>query len=96
MPHGRYIKTAAETQILGHVGKVHRKHQDVGNTFIPFTLEVMFGKPQRVVSELVHASRESFGLGEYAGQLLIRINTLVDGRRILAHLTEIDMPGEQR
>ena len=45
MPHRGDVEAASDLQLLGHVRKVHRKHQQVGQDLIALVLEVVLGQP---------------------------------------------------
>ena len=53
VPHGRDVERAPEFQVLGEVGQVHALHQEVGQTLVPFPLEMVFRHPQGVIPESV-------------------------------------------
>ena len=93
MPHWRDVEAATDLQLLGHVGKVHRKHQNVGQDLIPFALEVMLGQPQRVPAEFVHLPRDRLGLLKDGSELIVGEPALISGRGILAKVRHVNVAG---
>ena len=91
VPHRTDVEAAADPQPLRHVREMHRHHQDVRDALVAFVLEVVFGKPERVVAEPVHALRDGLGLGEHRHEVLVRVAALVRRSRILAHVAQVDM-----
>src|SRR5215510_10575890 len=93
VPHWSNVEPAAYAQAFRHMRQMHGEHQDVGNAFIAFMLEMMLGEPKRVEAQRIHRLGDSLRLLEHGSQLLIGVAALVSGRRILAHVGEIDMTG---
>jgi hypothetical protein len=55
MPHRHDVEAAADVQVLRDAAQMHRHHQEIGDQFRAFGLEMMLGHPERVVAALVHA-----------------------------------------
>ncbi len=96
MPHRRDVEAAAEAERLGEVREMHPQHRDVGDDLVALVLEMVLREPERVVAVSVHAARQRLGFPENADKLLVRVTPVVGGRRILAHVAEIDVAGEER
>ena len=95
MPHRRDVETAADAQCLGQMRQMHAHHQDVRNAFVAFALEMMFGEPERVVAEPVHARRQGLGLGENRRQMVVAIAPFIHWRDVLTHVAQIHVAGEE-
>ena len=54
MPHGVDIESASHLDLLGNVGEVKAVEENVGDYFIPFSLEVVLRNPKGVVAHPVH------------------------------------------
>ena len=54
VPHGRDVKPTAQLDALREVGEVDVVHQQVGDAFVAFPLEVVLGHPERVVAQPIH------------------------------------------
>ncbi len=96
VPHRHDVEAAADFEPLGHLGQMHRQHQDVRNALVALVLKMMLGEPQRVVAEPVHLFGDRLGLFEDAGQMLVRIAPLIGRGRILAAVGKIDVAGIDR
>ena len=90
MPHRHDVEGAADLEVLGDVDEVHRHHQEVGDAFRAFGLEMVLGHPEGVVAEPVHALGVVHRLVQHAGQFLVRIPAVVDWRAGVARVLQID------
>ena len=53
------------------MGEVDEEHQKVGDAFVAFALEVVFGAPKGVETEFVHGGGEGCGLVEDGCELVV-------------------------
>ena len=68
VPHGVDVEPAAKLQILGQVGHMNVHHQKVGDALVTFMLEVVFGRPECVVTQFFHLEDDCFGFVEHSSQ----------------------------
>src|SRR6516162_4454073 len=75
---------------------MHGAHQNVWQALIAFVLEMVLGKPQRVVAALVHHLGDRFGLVEDRGELVVRITPVVGRSGVLPVVGDVDVTGIHR
>jgi hypothetical protein len=67
------------------------EHQDVGDTLIAFVLEVMFSRPESMVSQPVHDLRHGLGFLKYRYKMRIRKTPRIHGCTGIADVVHIDV-----
>src|SRR5262249_10504796 len=80
MPHSEDIEAAAEFEALGMLGKPQAPHEEVRDTLVPFALEMVLGRPEDVIAQLIHELGDLLRNVKGACKALVRIPALV-GRR---------------
>ena len=93
MPHGIDVEPAAEFQLLGNVGQMHVKEQQVGDDLIPFVLEVVLRGPEAVVAQVIHHRDYLLHPVEDGAQVFVVETPVVDGCRPKAEIPQFNMSG---
>ena len=96
MPHGQDIEGAAELEALRLGGEPRAEEDQVGEDLVPLVLEVVLGRPQGVVAELVHVLGDVLRRLEGLDEPLVRIAALVGRSAVEADIVELDLPDVQR
>ena len=82
MPHRDHVEGTAELQTPCLSGEPERELDEVRKALIAFALEVMLGRPQGVVAELVHQLGDVARRKEGLAQLVVAVAAGI-GRRPL-------------
>jgi hypothetical protein len=77
MPHGQNIERTAEPQSGRLLGSPEAEEQDVGNTFVPFPLEMVLGQPEDVIAERLHVLGQVVCDGKGASTALIDVPAVI-------------------
>jgi hypothetical protein len=73
---------------------MNAEHQNVGNTFVPLALKVVFSQPEGFVAVAIHELSDSLGLVEYGCYMFIGEPTLIDRGTIESYIFQINMSRE--
>ena len=95
MPHGQHVERAAELEPLGLGGEPERELDEVREALVALALEVVLGRPQRVVAERVHLLGDVFRRPEHLGEAGVGVATGVGGRARQADVLELDLTNVQ-
>ena len=91
MPHRQDVEGAAELQALGLGGEPQAELHQIGQAFVALALEVVLGRPQRVVAEIIHEPRHFARRFKDLAQALVGIAALVGGRSLETDIVELDL-----
>ena len=91
MPHGHDIKCTPKFEPLRLRRKVGAEHQEVGDAFVPFTLEVVFRHPQGVVALRVHLLRDGLGHSEALDEPFVGIEPIFRRRSVGPNVVQFDV-----
>ena len=72
-------------------GEPQPKLNQVGQALVALALEMVLGRPQRVVAKLVHHTGDIARGPEYLAQPLVRIAAIVCARAFEADIIELDL-----
>src|SRR6266850_86760 len=95
MPHGQHIERAAELEPLGLRGEPQGELDQVREALVAFALEVVLGRPQRVVAEGVHLLGDVLRRPEHLGEAVVAVAALVGGHARQADVLELDLTDVQ-
>src|SRR5262245_33248629 len=96
MPHGQDVEGAPELEALGLRGKPRRVEDQVRDDLVALVLEVVLGRPQTVVAQLVHGPRHVPRREVGLGDALVRVAPRVGRRAAGADVVEIDLSHVER
>ena len=91
MPHREDIEGAAKFQPPRLGGQPQPELNKVGQALISFTLEMVLGRPEGVIAQLVHLPSHIAGRPEYLAEPLIRIPAVVRRRALQADVVQFDL-----
>ena len=77
------------------MSQVDVHHQQVGQTLVPFGLEVVLSHPHGVVAVVVHRRGDGLGLFEHGGQVVVVKQSVVYRRAAVADVGHINVAGEE-
>ena len=95
MPHGQDVERAAELEAARLRGEPQRELDQVREALVALALEVVLGRPQRVVAEVVHELRDVARGEERLAQPLVVIAPLVGRRALQPDVLELDLADVQ-
>src|SRR5437867_4484247 len=95
MPHRDHVERAAELEPLRLRGEPQRELDQVWEALVALVLEVVLGRPQRVVAEGVHLLGDVFRRPEHLGEAGVGVATGVGGRARQADVLELDLTNVQ-
>ena len=96
MPHGEHIEGAAELEALRLGGEPRAEEDQVGEDLVPLVLEVVLGRPQSVVAQLVHVLGNVLRRLEGLDETLVRVAALVGRGAVETHIVELDLSYVER
>jgi hypothetical protein len=92
MPHREDVEGAAELEPLGLGRQPRAEENEVREHLVALVLEVMLGRPQAVVTVLVHELSHVPGGVVRLDQPLVRVAPVVGGRPLQPHVLQLDLP----
>ncbi len=92
MPHRCDVKATAKFDAFGEVCQVDKQHQQVRDTLVPFPLEAVFGRPERVVAQPVHQRDNGFSFVKHGGEMLIRQPPFIDRCALQTNVFQVNVP----
>ena len=91
MPHGEDVERTAELEATCLRGEPERELDQVREALVAFPLEVVLGRPQGVVAEVVHELGDVARRPEGLGELLVAIAAGVGRRALPSNVLELDL-----
>ena len=95
VPHGYNVESAPKSQLIGLGGQVKAEHKQVRDSFIALRLKMVLRQPQRIVIQWFHQARQGQGFIEHRGQVLVRLDPVVDAFAVEAHISHLNMAAEE-
>jgi hypothetical protein len=91
MPHRQHVERAAQLEPLGLSGEPGPQQDEVGEDLIALVLEVVLGRPQAVVAQLVHVLGDVLGGVKGLRQPLVPVAPVVGRRSLEPHVLQLDL-----
>ena len=88
---GCNVKAATKLQFGGLGGQVDVEQQHIRNALIAFALEVVFGRPQRVVAQPFYKLRQVASIRKDLTEPLIGKPTVIDRGAVIPDVCHIDV-----
>jgi hypothetical protein len=91
VPHRQYVERAADLELPRLGGEPQPPLDQVGDALIAFALEMVLGRPQAVIAQLVHHPGDRARGLEHLGEPLVRIAPVVGRRAVAPDIVELDL-----
>ncbi len=96
VPHRQDVERASQFKPLGLGRQPKAELDQVRQALVAFALEMMLGRPQRVIALLVHDPRHVAHRREDLGQALVRIPAIVRRGPVEPDIVELDLADIER
>src|SRR2546421_4822224 len=95
MPHRQHVERATELESLGLRGQPQRELDEVREALVALALEVVLGRPQRVVPEGIHLLGDVLRRPEHLDEAIVAVAALVGGHARQTDVLELDLTDVQ-
>ena len=91
MPHRQHVECAAGFQSFGLGSEPQAKLHQIRQALVAFMLEMVLGRPQRVVAEIVHHASHVARGKEHLAEAFVRIAPVIRRRTVDADIVQVDL-----